>query len=108
MKFTVTSEGLNLRSAPRMGKNIIDQLSKGDVVILHPSDVAAKGWLRVKVERTGQVGWVSREFLAEVRRAESALAQQGGSAIVSGAGAAILVIVGACAIVFALLWLGLR
>jgi len=60
---TVTSEGLNLRSAPSFKPgNILDQLKRGDrVEIVHRIIIGGNDWLRVKYHN--EEGYVAATFV---------------------------------------------
>lgn len=61
---TVRPNGLNLHSSPNGTRR--DQLDKGDVVELTSDDArytSTTKWVRVKVKRTGEYGWVAERFL---------------------------------------------
>jgi len=57
---SVSSVGLNLRAGSSKDSELLDSLSKGDRVEIIE---ARAGWLFVRVERTGQRGWVYAEHV---------------------------------------------
>lgn len=58
---TVIADGLNLRAGPAQTYPPIDQINKGDKLELLDEDVNGDViWLKVRVQRTGQLGWVAR------------------------------------------------
>ena len=57
MRGTVKTHGLNLRAMPSMDGQIVDQLSRGDVLEIGQTS-PNKHWIAGRVERTGQRGWV--------------------------------------------------
>lgn len=58
---TVISDGLNLRVGPAQTYPFIDQLNKGDKLELFDEELNGDvAWLKVRVTRTGQHGWVAR------------------------------------------------
>lgn len=57
----VTSEGLRLREA--IDGKIITELSKGDALLIFETRTRQYEWMRVKVVKTGQSGWVAARFV---------------------------------------------
>jgi uncharacterized protein YgiM (DUF1202 family) len=60
--FSVTSEITYLLDSPGYGGNVMAPLYKGDRV--ERVDVGESPWWQVKLQRSGQVGWVRRELLS--------------------------------------------
>ena len=58
----VTSDGLKLRRIP--GGKVLDELAHGeDVLILEQRKVGNTQWMRVKVDRTEDIGWVAARYI---------------------------------------------
>jgi uncharacterized protein YgiM (DUF1202 family) len=60
--FSVTSEITYLMDSPGYDGNVLGTLYKGDRV--ERVDVGESPWWQVKLQRSGQVGWVRRELLS--------------------------------------------
>ena len=60
--FSVTSEITYLMDSPGYDGNVLGSLYKGDKV--ERVDVGESPWWKVKLQRSGQVGWVRRELLS--------------------------------------------
>jgi uncharacterized protein YgiM (DUF1202 family) len=60
MKGIVTSEGLNLRFTPHADARILDQLKRGDLVIV--LEVMRGGWLHVQAT-SGERGYVAQKYV---------------------------------------------
>ena len=60
--FYVTPEITYLLDSPGYGGNVLGPLYKGDRVEI--VDAAESPWWRVKLQRSGQVGWVRQELLS--------------------------------------------
>jgi uncharacterized protein YgiM (DUF1202 family) len=60
--FFVTPELTYLLDSPGYGGNVLGPLYKGDKV--ERVDVGESSWWQVKLQRSGQVGWVRRELLS--------------------------------------------
>jgi uncharacterized protein YgiM (DUF1202 family) len=60
--FSITSEITYLRDSPGYGGNVLGPLYKGDRV--ERVDSGESNWWQVKLQRSGQVGWVRKELLS--------------------------------------------
>jgi hypothetical protein len=60
--FSVTSAITYLMDSPGYGGNVLGSLYKGDGV--ERLDVGESSWWQVKLQRSGQVGWVRKELLS--------------------------------------------
>lgn len=61
-RVSVTAANLNVRSGPGMNHPVVDQVSQGNILVIHGN---APGWLYVQLP-SGKFGWVSEEFTAPV------------------------------------------
>lgn len=62
---TVSTDVLNVRSAPGTGSAVVDRLFEGDTVTICAVDGAANGYTWVQVSRVpgNPIGWVAAEYL---------------------------------------------
>ncbi len=60
--YYVTSEITYLKDRPGPGGNVVGPLYRGDQV--ETLGVGESNWLQVKLDRSGQTGWVQRELLS--------------------------------------------
>jgi hypothetical protein len=60
----VTGDRVNMREGPGRDFGVIDQLD--DQTRVSVIDTAAEGWVQVEVISTGQIGWMSQDFLVAV------------------------------------------
>jgi hypothetical protein len=58
---SIISDGLNLRAEPNITGTIVDKLSPEDKLEVYSR--VSGGWLKVRVLRTGQLGYVSERFV---------------------------------------------
>ncbi|MGB1234331.1 MAG: SH3 domain-containing protein [Planktomarina sp.] len=57
----VSANRVNMRNGPSTSFDVLDQLGRGDrVEVLTSND---DGWVRLRVEATGQVGWMAERLL---------------------------------------------
>ena len=61
--FVVNSQGLNVRNAPSIKGKVIHELKKGDTIFQSAVD---GNWVAFKFNE-GQVGYVSKSYLSEVK-----------------------------------------
>ncbi len=61
-RVSVTAANLNVRSGPGMNHPVVDQVSQGNILVIHGD---APGWLYVQLP-SGKFGWVSEQFTAPV------------------------------------------
>jgi uncharacterized protein YgiM (DUF1202 family) len=60
--YFVAPEITYLRDTPGYGGNVVATLYRGDKLAL--LDASHPGWWKVELQRTGQTGWVRKEFLS--------------------------------------------
>lgn len=59
--WEVTANRLNVRAGPSTGQGVVDQLTRGEQVLV-VSDSGAD-WVRIRIEGDGVEGWVARRLL---------------------------------------------
>jgi len=62
----VLPDGVNLHDCPCASAEILDQLQKGERLLILETLRTPKGWLAVKVSGTGQSGYVTAACVEEV------------------------------------------
>jgi len=60
----VAGDRVNMREGPGRDYGVIDQLTRGMLAQVLEED--GFGWVRVRVEATGQTGWMSVDFLSPI------------------------------------------
>ena len=59
-RAVINTDNINMRKDPSMNAKVITKLKKGEVVYIQGKQ---DGWTQIIVEKTGEIGWCSSNFL---------------------------------------------
>ncbi|MBR5539912.1 MAG: SH3 domain-containing protein [Clostridia bacterium] len=59
-RAVINTNNINMRKDPSMDAKVIAKLKKGEVVYIQGKQ---DGWTQIIVEKTGEIGWCSSNFL---------------------------------------------